>query len=80
MQKIRGDRLSMVYQDPMTSLNPLMRIGDAGRGGAEPRTASRGEARDRSSLALLASVELPDPGKRLGRIPHSCRAGSASAS
>jgi oligopeptide/dipeptide ABC transporter ATP-binding protein len=74
MRALRGDRLAMVYQDPMTSLNPLMRIGDQV---AEAMTAHR--VRDREAhartLELLARVELPDPARAARAYPHELSGG-----
>ena len=74
MRRLRGDRLAMVYQDPMTSLNPLMRIGDQVQEAMTAHGVRRGEARDRS-LALLARVELPDPSRAARAYPHELSGG-----
>ena len=66
--------LAMVYQDPMTSLNPLMRIGDQVDRGDD--RARRGQGRGRSrSLELLARVELPDPHAAARAYPHELSGG-----
>lgn len=75
LRSIRGKRISMIFQDPMTSLNPYLTIGDQV---AEPliihEGASRGEARARA-LEQLALVGIPDAEQRIGAYPHQFSGG-----
>jgi oligopeptide/dipeptide ABC transporter ATP-binding protein len=75
MHKIRGNDIAMVFQDPMTSLNPTKSIGDQV---AEPvrihRGASRKEALDRA-VEVLGLVGLPRPKERLADFPHQLSGG-----
>ncbi len=75
MEKIRGDRIGMVFQDPMASLNPAFRIGDQiAEGMLIHQTIDKAEARARS-LKLLARVGIPDPEARYGDYPHQFSGG-----
>ncbi|HNP71755.1 MAG TPA: ABC transporter ATP-binding protein, partial [Kouleothrix sp.] len=75
LRKLRGDQIAMVYQDPMTSLNPVLRIGEQM---AEVLTVHRGigqaEARERC-VEMLRRVYMPDPAKVLERYPHQISGG-----
>ncbi|WP_340109389.1 ABC transporter ATP-binding protein [Pikeienuella sp. HZG-20] len=70
LRAVRGRRIGMVFQDPLTSLNPLFTIGDQLVETIVTRLGlSRAEARDRA-IALLASTGLSDPAERLDQYPH----------
>ncbi|MCX5144091.1 ABC transporter ATP-binding protein [Streptomyces sp. NBC_00338] len=75
LRKVRGGQISMVFQDPMTSLDPLQRVGDQVsevlrlHGGH-----SRAEAR-RAALTALDEVGIPDPERRYGQYPHELSGG-----
>ncbi len=75
LRQLRGNQISMVYQDPMTSLNPVLRIGEQM---TEVLTVHRGmsdrEARERCA-SMLARVNMPDPEKVLERYPHQISGG-----
>lgn len=75
MRDIRGHRVSMIFQEPMTSLNPMMTIGDQV---AEPFRRHKGmswrEARGKA-LEMLELVRIPDARKWLGRHPHEMSGG-----
>lgn len=75
LRQLRGNQISMVYQDPMTSLNPVLRIGEQM---VEVLTVHRGtpiaEARQRC-IEMLAQVNMPDPAKVLERYPHQISGG-----
>jgi peptide/nickel transport system ATP-binding protein len=75
MRRVRGERISMVMQDPKFSLNPVMTVGDqiteAYRLHAR---ASRAEAR-RRALAMLEAVSIRDPERVLGAYPHEMSGG-----
>jgi peptide/nickel transport system ATP-binding protein len=76
LQQVRGERVGMVFQDPMTSFNPVYRIG---RQLTEAMPAhrpevSRGEARARA-IELLGSVGLPSPERQAGRYPYELSGG-----
>lgn len=75
LQKIRGNRIGMVFQEPMTALNPVFRIGDQI---VEPLRLHRG-LRKKEALAvaadLLDAVGISDPQKRLFDFPHQLSGG-----
>jgi oligopeptide/dipeptide ABC transporter ATP-binding protein len=75
LRKIRGSAISIIFQDPMTSLNPVMRIG---RQITEALTfhqgLSRRQARARAT-ELLATVGIPEPAHRLDDYPHQFSGG-----
>jgi peptide/nickel transport system ATP-binding protein len=75
LQDLRGNRLAMIFQEPMTSLNPSFTIGDQivetilrHRGG------SRGAARQRA-IELLRRVHIPSPERRIDEYPHRLSGG-----
>ncbi|MCA1526313.1 ABC transporter ATP-binding protein [Bradyrhizobium yuanmingense] len=75
LRDLRGDRLAMIFQEPMTSLNPSFTIGDQiietilrHRGG------SRRSARDRA-IELLRRVHIPSPERRIDDYPHKLSGG-----
>jgi peptide/nickel transport system ATP-binding protein len=75
LRRIRGRRIGMIFQDPMTSLNPVLTVGDQiGEGIRAHFPVSRAEARERS-LRLLQEVGIPDPVSRLDAYPHQLSGG-----
>jgi len=75
MRQIRGNKISMIFQDPMTSLNPVLTIGDQI---AETivlhQHKSRADAR-RRAIDMLKLVRIPDASKRLDDYPHQFSGG-----
>jgi oligopeptide/dipeptide ABC transporter ATP-binding protein len=75
LRGIRGRRIGLVFQDPMTSLNPVLTAGEQVREAVTAhRKLSRREARDRS-IALLDEVGIPDPAARYDTYPHQLSGG-----
>jgi oligopeptide/dipeptide ABC transporter ATP-binding protein len=75
LRRIRGRRIGMIFQDPMTSLNPVFTVGDQiAEGILAHFKMSRAQARDRA-LQLLQEVGIPDPGERLKAYPHQLSGG-----
>lgn len=75
LRKIRGGQIATIFQDPLTSLNPLQRIGDQLEETALAHLPiSRSEARDRA-LAALNDVGIPGAGQRLKAYPHEFSGG-----
>ncbi len=73
--RIRGDRIAMIFQEPMTSLNPVHTIG---RQVSEPLRVHRGlgaGAARAEAIALLDRVGLPNPARRLDNYPHQLSGG-----
>jgi peptide/nickel transport system ATP-binding protein len=72
---LRGDRMAMVFQEPMTSLNPAFTIGDqVAEGIVRHRNVSKAEAMERA-LGMLTKVRIPAPEKRLRAYPHEMSGG-----
>ena len=75
MRDVRGDSISMIFQEPMTSLNPVYTCGDQIEEAiAVHRDVSRREARDRA-VEMLAQVGIPDAKRRSGEYPHQLSGG-----
>jgi oligopeptide transport system ATP-binding protein len=75
MRKIRGNRISMIFQDPMTSLNPVYRVGHQI---AEPLCLHKGMSKKEAKAAaieLLASVGIPHAKERIRDYPHQFSGG-----
>jgi peptide/nickel transport system ATP-binding protein len=75
MRELRGNRLSMIFQEPMTSLNPAFTIGDQiAEVLLRHRAATREEARTRT-VELLRQVHVPSPETRFADYPHRLSGG-----
>jgi len=75
MQGIRGNKISMVFQDPMTSLNPTMKIGkQIVEGLVKHHRLSRGAA-VKKAVEMLELVAVPQPEKRINQYPHEFSGG-----
>lgn len=76
MQKVRGNKISMIFQEPMTSLNPVLSIGrQMTEALVEHRKISVQEARTRA-LDMLRRVHIPAPEERLDEYPHQLSGGT----
>ncbi|CAG0977647.1 ABC transporter ATP-binding protein [Geobacter sp.] len=75
MRKIRGNRIAMIFQEPMTSLNPVFPIGrQIAEGLVLHRGLSRHEAQE-EAVRLLAQVGIPSPAERIRDYPHQLSGG-----
>lgn len=75
MNKIRGDKISMIFQEPMTSLNPVYKIGDQIMESILIHTdLSKAEARE-TAIKMLDLVGIPSPEKRMEDYPHQMSGG-----
>jgi peptide/nickel transport system ATP-binding protein len=75
MRRIRGDRIAMVFQEPMTSLNPVLTVGEQI---AEAVTIHQGKSRSAAwdhAVAMLHKVRIPDARRRAGDYPHQFSGG-----
>jgi peptide/nickel transport system ATP-binding protein len=75
MRRVRGGRLAMIFQEPQTSLNPVLTAGDQI---AEAVRIHEGRPRAQvgaRALELLSAVGIPDPARRLGEYPHQLSGG-----
>lgn len=75
MRKLRGDDIAMIFQEPMTSLNPIFRVGaQIGESLRQHRGMSKSDAR-LEAIKLLERVGIPDPSKRVDDYPHQMSGG-----
>ncbi len=75
MRQIRGNRISMIFQEPMTSLNPVMRIGDQITEAVRlHRELSSKEAWNKA-VEMLRLVRIPEPERRASEYPHQLSGG-----
>jgi peptide/nickel transport system ATP-binding protein len=75
LRRIRGSRIGMVFQDPLTSLDPLYRIGEQLIETIETHTDKRGAASRKRAIELLADVGIPAPETRIDNYPHQFSGG-----
>jgi oligopeptide transport system ATP-binding protein len=75
LRRMRGARIGMVFQDPLTGLNPVFKVGDQITEVLRAHLPiSRAAARDRA-VELLARVQIPDPSSRVDAYPHQFSGG-----
>lgn len=75
LRKIRGKRISMIFQDPMTSLNPFLKISTQLVEPLEIHENIKGKAALHKAIDALAEVGIPEPEKRIQSYPHEFSGG-----
>jgi peptide/nickel transport system ATP-binding protein len=77
MRRLRGDRISMIFQQPTSSLNPVWDVGRQIAEVLELHRGMKGKAARARALDLLRIVGIPDPERRLAAYPHEMSGGMA---
>ena len=72
---IRGKKIAMVMQDPMTSLNPLKKVGKQIQESIELHQGLKGEEAKKEAIEMLKKVGIPDPERRYNQYPHEFSGG-----
>ncbi len=75
MRALRGKDIAMIFQEPMTSLNPVMRVGQQLGEVLRWKLNLDGKAARAEGIALLRRVELPDPERQIDAYPHELSGG-----
>ena len=75
MRKIRGKEMSMVFQEPMTSLNPVLTIGRQLTETLEAHLDMGGDGARKRAVEVMTWVGIPDPERRLAQYPHQFSGG-----
>ena len=75
LRKIQGNEISMIFQEPMTSLNPVKRIGWQIEESLRIHTELNKEERYRKAIEMMKEVELPDPERLYRQYPHELSGG-----
>jgi oligopeptide transport system ATP-binding protein len=75
MQKVRGPKISMVFQDPMTSLDPTMKVGKQIEESLKKHLGMTGRRATERAVELLKLVGIPNPAARVGQYPHQFSGG-----
>ena len=75
LREIRGRSIAMVFQEPMTALNPVMNVGDQIAEGPLVRLGLGRRAARRRALELMGLVGIPDPRRRASAYPHELSGG-----
>jgi peptide/nickel transport system ATP-binding protein len=75
MRQIRGNRISMIFQEPMTSLNPVIRIGDQISEAVRLHRAMSSKEAWAKAIEMLRLVRIPEPARRAQEYPHQLSGG-----
>ena len=75
MREIRGNRISMIFQEPMTSLNPVIRIGDQISEAVRLHREMSAKAAWDQAVEMLRLVRIPEPARRAQEYPHQLSGG-----
>ena len=75
MREVRGGRIGMIFQEPSTSLNPVMRVGDQIVEAIQTHTALRGAAARAKAIEWLGRVGIPEPQRRIDEYPFRLSGG-----
>ena len=77
MRSIRGNRISMIFQQPTSSLNPVLKVGRQITEVLETHRGMKPKAAEARALEMMQLVGIPDPKRRLGAYPHEMSGGMA---
>jgi len=75
LDAIRGKKIGMIFQEPLSALNPVMRIGDQIIEGLLVRGEASVQSARQRAIAALAEVRIPDPERRMRQYPHELSGG-----
>ncbi|MBJ2120908.1 ABC transporter ATP-binding protein [Arthrobacter sp. MSA 4-2] len=75
LRRIRGNDVAMIFQEPMTALNPVLTVGEQIREAVEQHTEASPAAAKERAIELLRMVEIPEPERRYDSYPHQFSGG-----